>query len=701
MSSKKLRDTGRMITLVVLLACTVILSNCRSCRSANVNTNTNINRDTRPTPSTDQNSNSTVQETPTPTPSPQVANKIESLAAWASKIDIDAWINSRREIPIRPGEGRLYTNDRVSTDEHGQASVRFSCGTTLFLFHDSQVVASPCLRGSSRSGSCVNGGAVSMDQSIRSCWRRVVLGTGSAEINLMEVNSAHVSRVIESPTAPWRSADYQNPKSALISADNTNVIVHYFPTQKATVVQVRSIQSGVVLVKPVLKEGDRRHPRVLDTTNPIRLNENQCAVSQLGQSAGPPIRGVPQRQAVPCDKNLWPLLLELAERENRKPITVENASLITDIALRRGQPVPDSERGPVPRPTPSGLNFEQQEVGKQKVLPLIIENRGKPPLSLGQFEFDGSNKSDFAVVGNNCAQPFEDKCEFRIGFTPTAVGRREANFRIPHNGANLPLMIPVAGTGTTVSQPPSFEIKIDVSARETTFPIQKVGTSTTRIIPIRNTGQTTVRIDDVSIQGDKGFVSKNGCNAPIAPNQTCNVEVTFAPNTAAGFSANLLITAVEANPVGTPPRTLKAPPVELKGTSGVPVISSDDKDLCFEKHKVVEQSDPKVRQELSLNVSNSGSVPLTISKVAVTNDDFKVVGESCTAADVAAAVGKCRISIGFTPRKSKLREGILLITHDDVAANPLRIPLKGVGKPRNIFARVFQAIFARTKNPCH
>jgi hypothetical protein len=488
-------------------------------------------------------------------------------------------------------------------------------------------------------------------------------------------------------------------KTTLSDNNDTNVVLYYFPNQKATVVQVRSIRTGVVAVRPVMQAGDRRRARQLG--DPIFLEQAECAVSQRGPLPGPDIRGVPQRHAVLCDKNLWPILLELGERENRKPITIGNMILITDLALRSGQAVSNSEIHPVATPSPSELNFESQRVGQQKVLPLIIENRGKPPLTIGSPYFGGPNNGDFSVTLNNCSQPVERKCEVNIGFTPGDTGPRRASLRIPSDGADVPTEIPLLGVGTAPPSP-TLEVKVDVPGLATTFPIQKVGAAATQHVPITNTGQATLVINNPSIegQGKVAFISKNLCFTPIAPRGTCTIDVTFAPQTAAGFTANLLITATEVNPIGTLPRTLAVPPLELKGTAGVPAISTNHPDLCFAKHKVVKNSDPQVRQELSLTISNTGTVPLTVSKIAVSSDDFKVVNESCTASDVAATAGECRVTVGFTPRHSRLREGDLLITNDGTSANPTRVRLKGVGKPRNILARFFQSIFKRTKNPC-
>ncbi|HEY0365895.1 MAG TPA: choice-of-anchor D domain-containing protein, partial [Pyrinomonadaceae bacterium] len=373
----------------------------------------------------------------------------------------------------------------------------------------------------------------------------------------------------------------------------------------------------------------------------------------------------------------------------------ENMTLITDLALRRRQTVPPCELGPCIKVNPLGGKFTDQTIDTQKRIALVVENRGKPPLKVDTPVLEGANSSDFEVSINNCAKPVERLCELNIAFKPSATGPRIATLRIPSDGANVPTEVLLYGTG----MPPPLEMKIDATADSTSFPIQKVGTTTTRQVVLRNTGRVPLQVDEISIDGagKTAFVSQNQCSNPIAPNETCAIEVTFGPQSPEGFTAKLTIIADEADPAATVVRTFTVPPVELKGTGAVPIISTNQTDLCFGKQRVVKESDPLVRQALTLTIFNGGVVPLTVSDISVNNEDFKIVDETCKAGDVTR---DCRVTVGFTPRKSHLREGVLTITHDDKKAGATKIPLKGAGKARDPVSRFFQWIFNRPENPC-
>jgi hypothetical protein len=695
---------GQMIRLIVVLIAAFTLSGCRSCASKPTNTNSDPNTNAiaaQPSPTAGEHPTETpTPVTPTPSPSPNVVAKSERIKAWASKLDDDAWIDrdKRLDISTAPGEDPLNRGDRVNTNQKGQASLRFICGT-MFLFHDTGLTTSPCPRSSNKSGSCFRGGAVSMDVNRRACGQELVLGTESVEIKLANVNAAHSAYRTTQPIPAGGSSPYPVMKSIFQNDKGAHIVAHHFPKQKATVIQVRSIKQGMVEVRPVTKEGNRKQVRQLG--EPIFLVEGECVVSQPGLVKGLDIRGVPQRSPVACDKNLWPLLVELSQRENVTPITTENAILITDIALKRGEVVPDSERGPVISVSPDVLNFAVQAVGGDSIdRTILIENRGKPPLRVDEPTFGGANDSDFKILLNTCDKPVESRCEIELEFAPRGIGIRQAKLRIPNNGANQPTEISLIGSGKAPNT--IVKLEIDADTQFTFFPIQKVGTTAKRPVSVKNTGQVPIKIDKVSIEGDgkDAFVSQNQCSKPIVPNESCNVEVTFAPKTAEGFKANLSITATEVTSFDIVPRSVVAGGAEVKGTGGEPAIKIDQSELCFDKHKALKKTDPKVRQELSLTISNSGQVPLTISNMAVSNDDFKIVRENCTANDLAALSGECRVVVGFTPRGSRLRESTLTINHDDRMDNPTKVSLKGIGKHRNIFKRAYEGIFKRTNDRC-
>jgi hypothetical protein len=228
---------------------------------------------------------------PDPNASPKPVERSDLIAAWATKLNNDAWFfrNKRHPLPLPPDEAQLEKWDRIGTDEDGQAKLRFECGT-IFLFHDTHLTPSPCLRSSTWSGNCLRGGAISLEVKRRTCGRKLLLATNSAEISLGNLYSAHSFMRTSQHTPFSEGSSFYFPMNSIVQDQSgTTLIAYYFPRQKATLLQVRTLKHGVVAVTPVTSEGNRKQAR--QPPDRIELNESQCAVLQPGLTPGPDIRG--------------------------------------------------------------------------------------------------------------------------------------------------------------------------------------------------------------------------------------------------------------------------------------------------------------------------------------------------------------------------------------------------------------------------
>jgi len=590
----------------------------------------------------------------------------------------------------------------VGVNDEGEAVLDFGACGTIKLFQAGELMTSRCSKAKTIAGTCVNKGGVNFDVGGRLCSKKIMPGTDTVEVNLpMDIalyRSGEPERT--GSDAHHTSVEILPAQSPLQKRRRTYISVYYFPNQKISVVQVRD---GAVSALPVLQEGTRKTRRKLGA--PIPISQSEFIITEPGRLPGPDVAGVPQRVAVSAEEQIDPVLKRLEIQENPgkvfvvPPVTPGKG---TEIAITDGASTAESETTAILDVGTTLINIGEESVGSVKVRSVNIGNDGGPALVISEITIPKS--SDFSTAAtDDCKSKPTNGCEFDIRFKPTVVGERHAELLIAYNSKKSPSRISLSGIGTgPTSTPPTIELKIDASAQSQPFPIQKVGTAATRGISIKNTGEATVKIDKISVEGNNrgAFISNNQCNEAIPPNGTCSIDVKFAPQTPDGFSANLSITAIEVNSIGPVPRTITLPPLELRGTGGVPVIKTNQPDLCFGKHKVVKESEPLERQTLTLTVSNSGTVPLTVNYVSVNNEDFRIVEETCKAGDVAANGGACRITVGFTPRKSHLREGVLTILHDDNKGNPTKIPLKGSGKARNPVRRFFQWIFNRPEDPC-
>lgn len=698
MSEPTLNSNSRFIKVALILAVSFTLTNCRTLSSKMVavknsgeittivnNNNTPPGEIKPPLPPP------TLDPTKSPIP-PKPEDKIGSdgrgskpeqdfLTASAVGRQAEAWVIPSGGGKNYIGQTPITTKVQVGTNRTGLAvvTIKPNCGT-FTVFHDTELRFSPCsISAIASGGPCLNNGTLNFDGTHQNCRRnRIRMGTNGIEIDLDARNDVNHPVLLSYKNTGFVNATSQINK--VKTTGNTVFDLFYFRGEKLSFVRVRL---GQIIVRPVGDIGAS-----------ILLTKDKCYLTQQGVSAD--IERVEQRRAVACEENYIPLLLEAARRENNVAVTVGNIQLSNDLALKKLIPLLPSDEHPVIKFYPARLEFaDGQLVGQQIIKNLSIENRGKrEPINISQPTISGVNSSDFALLSDNCStRTFEDKCEMQIGFTPGDLGNREGVLSIKARSETLTVRL----EGFGIRPSPPINLIIDRATSVPLFPsYQKVGTKTTNSLNIKNTGTVSVKDVKVSIEGvgEKAFTYVNNCVGEIAPNGTCDVEVSFTPQSEDQFVAKLSISATEANPTVGPARTFTLSPVELKSTGAKPDIKLNQTELCFSEQIVVKKKDERI-----LLVTNTSTVPLTVGKASVTSGDFSITDDTCSNKEVAGGA-ECHVTVGFSPSKTGLREGILTIEHDSKKTSPYVVKLKGVGKSDNAFIRFLESIFKRRKNPC-
>jgi Abnormal spindle-like microcephaly-assoc'd, ASPM-SPD-2-Hydin len=198
-------------------------------------------------------------------------------------------------------------------------------------------------------------------------------------------------------------------------------------------------------------------------------------------------------------------------------------------------------------------------------------------------------------------------------------------------------------TAATAAQP-----AISLDPATLTFTSQAVATaSAPQTITVTNTGDAPLTITQIITTGD--FAETNTCiGAPIAPNLTCSVQVSFLP-TATGTRTGILTiygnvaggqATAALNGTGTPhaaiiltPIILTFPSTPINATSAVQNIT----------------------------ISNTGSTPGSLQTPSVSGD-FKITANTC-GTTLAPSTG-CTVAIAFIPTSSGTRTGTFSIADD-------------------------------------
>lgn len=336
-------------------------------------------------------------------------------------------------------------------------------------------------------------------------------------------------------------------------------------------------------------------------------------------------------------------------------VSDQNVYFIAKIAPSLGAPVPIILFPASLSSISTTLSFGDDLVG----VPSTAQS-----VSLGNFGDAALPPPTISITGdftqtNTCASPVPggQKCDISISFDPTATGNRTGTLTISFGGTFATQTVSLTGTGTAP--------QVSLPSNSLVFPPQSVGTSSAAMqITISNPGSGALTIASLPITGD--FTQTNACGAPIAPNGTCTVQVTFMP-TAQGFRTGSL--SINDNASGSPQM------VSLQGYGGSATTGTlSPASVTFGSQAVGVTSAAQ-----AVTLSNSGTIALAIASISATGD----FAQSNTCGSSVAAGGSCQISITFTPTASGTRTGALRIV-DNTAQSPQSVALSGTGTGPNL-----------------
>ncbi len=188
-------------------------------------------------------------------------------------------------------------------------------------------------------------------------------------------------------------------------------------------------------------------------------------------------------------------------------------------------------------------------------------------------------------------------------------------------------------------------------------------TSAPTPITLTNTGTAALALTSIGITGtDSGdFAETNNCGSSLAPNATCQINVTFAPTARGNRTANVSVVN----------NATKAPlAIPLTGTGLGPTATLSPDSLKFPGQFVGTAGLPQ-----NITLTNNGDAALTITSIQA-SAQFQATN-GCTSS-LAAGVN-CTISVLFDPTSAGTQTGTLTIT-DNAPGSPQTVALSGAGQ---------------------
>jgi hypothetical protein len=260
---------------------------------------------------------------------------------------------------------------------------------------------------------------------------------------------------------------------------------------------------------------------------------------------------------------------------------------------------------------------------------LTLSNNGNITLNVTSISVIGANSADFAQT-NNCGASVAagSSCTINVIFTPSGAGSRNATITVVDDTGTQNAAVNGIGTAPVVS----------LSASNITFAAQAIGTtSPTQAVTLSNSGNGALAISSLSVTGANAadFAQANTCGTGVAAGSTCTINISFTP-TATGSRTAFITISDNAG----------AQNIALSGTGLIngPAVQLDPTSLSFGIQVVGTTSSAR-----TINVSNVGSVALSITSISVTGTNRANYAQTNTCGTSIAVGAACTISVTFTP----------------------------------------------------
>jgi len=287
--------------------------------------------------------------------------------------------------------------------------------------------------------------------------------------------------------------------------------------------------------------------------------------------------------------------------------------------------------------SPASLAFNTVATGSSVSKTATVTNGGENPVHLSGITASG----DFAVTGGNCAPSgtiaASASCTVVVTFSPTAQNSRSGALTITGDGTPASAQAGLAGVGAAPAN-------VTLSSGSLGFgQVVNGSTSQPQVVTAANSGGVPVTLS-ATITGTGYSIASNQCVAPLAPNATCTLQITFTPNVSGDSPGTLSLPGAYS---GSPSV------ITLDGTGvrpGMLVLSPNP--VSF---GIVVTGSPATQPA---TLQNTGEVAVPIGAPYASPASYAVTS-SCGSSVAPGAT--CTLQVSFTPGTSGMLSGLLTV----------------------------------------
>jgi hypothetical protein len=310
--------------------------------------------------------------------------------------------------------------------------------------------------------------------------------------------------------------------------------------------------------------------------------------------------------------------------------------------------------------TPSPVGFEKTTVGNQSQgVGVDLLNEGEEEAAIDKIAIEGEDASSFNLNNNGCGTIFQGQhCGLWFTFAPSSAGEKHAVAVITFNNGRPAESFELVGTAVAP--------QLTFSPSSYDFGLQRVYESRNTNLQLTNSGEATVQLNNLETLGGSGsfWTGNSNCwSGSLQPSQSCYVEVSFSPQDAHAYSAELRATV---NGFGFT--------TALSGEGGRAVIEATPNPADFGALTV-----GAVGATQTITVTNSGNIPAGFFIGIVAGGDsasFQLLSENCTGAALMPSAS-CTAQVRFRPQDAGAKAASMAFFGDNDGG--AMIGLKGEG----------------------
>ena len=193
--------------------------------------------------------------------------------------------------------------------------------------------------------------------------------------------------------------------------------------------------------------------------------------------------------------------------------------------------------------TPSAISFGTVATGTTNSQTVQLRNNGNSSVTISSASVSGAG---FQISGLSLPTTLSasQTKSFTVAFAPTSTASVTGSITVKSNATNPTYTLALSGSGGTATR------SISLSATSLNFGNEIVGKTSTLGVAVKNTGNSSVTVAQISTTGTGFSVNSGVTGSTIAPGQTAEMGVVFAPKSTGGVTGLVTIVSNATNSPG-------------------------------------------------------------------------------------------------------------------------------------------------------